>query len=140
MSNSIVIIEDEARTRAFLKTFIEEHYQWLDVIGEARGVTTGLKLIREKSPDIVLLDIEMQDGTGFDLLDKLNDDQQLVIFVTAYSEYAIHAIKKKTPLITLRSPLILKNLAKHFIAPNRVWKEELPVAQATQLKKKRLHA
>lgn len=91
---SLVIIEDEVRTRAFLKSLISESYPWIEILGEADGVSSGVKLIREKTPDIVLLDVEMQDGNGFDLLDRLNDEKQLVIFITAYNQYAIKAIKK----------------------------------------------
>lgn len=90
---TIAIIDDEPRARDFLRSLIEEHFNWLNVVGEADSVTSGLQLIGEKAPDILLLDVEMQDGTGFDLMDRIDDDFLQVIFITAYDHYAVNAIR-----------------------------------------------
>jgi two-component system LytT family response regulator len=63
------------------------------LLGEADSVEEGLALIRRTNPDVVFLDISMPDGTGFDMLDKLNKIDFKIIFITAYSEYAIKAFK-----------------------------------------------
>jgi two-component system LytT family response regulator len=56
-------------------------------------VETGIKAIKSYNPDLVLLDIKMEDGTGFDLLKKLEPVDFKVIFITAYDQYAIKAFK-----------------------------------------------
>jgi len=63
------------------------------VAGTASGVASGIKLIREVRPDLLLLDIQMTDGTGFDLLQGIPDVECKVIFVTAYDQYAVQAFR-----------------------------------------------
>jgi len=63
------------------------------LVGQADGVKTGFEAIQRYHPDLVLLDIRMKDGTGFDLLEQLENFDFKIIFVTAYDEYAIRAIK-----------------------------------------------
>ncbi|MDC3337620.1 LytTR family DNA-binding domain-containing protein, partial [Flavobacteriales bacterium] len=65
----------------------------ISIVGEAEGVVSGAKLIREVNPDLVFLDIQMPDGTGFDLLEITGTDRFKVIFTTASDEYAIKAFK-----------------------------------------------
>ena len=63
------------------------------MVGEANSVTAGIREIREKSPELVLLDIKMDDGTGFDLLNHFENINFKIIFITAYQEYAIKAFE-----------------------------------------------
>ena len=63
------------------------------VIGEASGVDSGAKLIREIHPDLVFLDIQLDDGTGFDLLTRVSPVNFKIIFVTAHDNYTIRAFK-----------------------------------------------
>lgn len=63
------------------------------VVDEAGGVVNGIEKINSFNPDVVLLDVEMQDGTGFDLLKQLTKVQFQLIFVTAYNQYAVQAFK-----------------------------------------------
>lgn len=63
-----------------------------EIVGTATGCTDAVRKIIERSPEVVLLDIKMRDGTGFDVLDRLPDDKvPAVIFVTAFNDYAIRA-------------------------------------------------
>ncbi|MCB0700428.1 MAG: response regulator transcription factor [Chitinophagales bacterium] len=62
-------------------------------IDEAEGVSTGLKSIKEHKPDIVFLDVEMDDGTGLDLLKELGAVNFQLVFVTAYNKYAVDAFR-----------------------------------------------
>ena len=64
-----VMIDDIPEARTVLKADLENYCKGVAVIGEAEGVVTGAKLIKEKQPDLVFLDIQMQDGSGFDLLE-----------------------------------------------------------------------
>ncbi|PKR82309.1 DNA-binding response regulator [Brumimicrobium salinarum] len=93
MAYRIVIIDDESRTRSLLTKMVEQTDFPIKVVGEADGVESGLKMIQKQEPDIVLLDIQMSDGSGFDLLDRTKKRNFEVIFVTAHQEFAIRAIK-----------------------------------------------
>lgn len=88
-----VIIDDMELARANLNAELAEHFPDISVLGEADGVLTGIKLIKEHKPDIVFLDIEMEDGLGFDVLDILDDIHTRVIFVTGSQDYAIRAFR-----------------------------------------------
>jgi two-component system LytT family response regulator len=65
----------------------------LNVHQDGESVSSGIKAINEINPDIVLLDIQLPDGTGFDILEQIGEHDYRVIFVTAHEEFAIRAIK-----------------------------------------------
>lgn len=88
-----VIVEDEPDNRQNLRLLIENYCPQLEIAAEAGSVAEGLKVIRNIRPDLIFLDVELGDGTGFDLLASLQGMEFHVIFVTAYSHYAIKAIK-----------------------------------------------
>ncbi len=88
-----IIIDDEERGRRTLKSQISRYCPELEIVGEANGVNTGLEIVRKEKPDVVFLDIQMQDGTGFDLLEQLHQVNFAVIFATAYDQYAVQAFK-----------------------------------------------
>jgi two-component system LytT family response regulator len=88
-----VIIDDELNNRQMIADMLRQHCPHIELAGEADGVATGLEVIKRLSPDLVLLDIRLRDGEGFDLLDRLETIDFRVIFITAYEEYALKAIK-----------------------------------------------
>jgi two-component system LytT family response regulator len=88
-----LIIDDEEHVRESLADMLKMHCPGVKVVGQAEGVKTGLSSIESLHPDLVLLDIKMKDGTGFDLLKKLDNIDFKIIFVTAFDQYAINAIK-----------------------------------------------
>jgi two-component system LytT family response regulator len=63
------------------------------IIGQANSVESGITLIKQIAPDLVFLDVEMPDGTGFDLLQKLKPIPFKVIFITGYEDFAIRAFR-----------------------------------------------
>ncbi len=89
----VVIIDDEKNGRDIVKQYLSFYCDDIDVIGEANSVESGFELLSKQTPDIVFLDIQMQDGTGFNLLEKLPQRNFKVIFVTAYDQFALKAIK-----------------------------------------------
>lgn len=89
----ILIIDDEASVRRNLSLIIQSYCDGFQVAGQAKSALGGLKQINELKPEIVLLDIEMPGGSGFDMLDCLANREFEVIFVTAYNLYAIKAFK-----------------------------------------------
>ncbi|MCB0631919.1 MAG: LytTR family DNA-binding domain-containing protein [Saprospiraceae bacterium] len=88
-----VIIDDEAGNRENLHLMLARHCQAVKVVATAASAADGLKIIREYHPDLVFLDIEMPHRNGFDLLEDLPAIDFEVIFVTAFDQYAIRAIK-----------------------------------------------
>jgi len=87
-----VIIDDEPNSRRTLKTMLNRYCD-LNIIGEAGGVSSGVELIKNLSPNLIFLDIKMNDGTGFDLLKQIELKDFQIIFTTAYDQFAIKAIK-----------------------------------------------
>lgn len=88
-----IIIDDEPRARDTIADILELYCKNVNVIAQAEDVKSGIKTISQNKPDVVLLDIKMPDGTGFDLLKQLDVIDFKVIFITAYEEYAIKAFK-----------------------------------------------
>lgn len=88
-----VIIDDDQLARRVLLRIITQNFSNIEILGEADSVESGIQLINSSKPDLVFLDIEMSDGTGFDLIDKLEDVNFRLIFTTSYSDYAITAFK-----------------------------------------------
>jgi two-component system, LytTR family, response regulator len=88
-----IVIDDENRTRDLIAKMINSF--GLDIVAVPAGesVASGIKAIEDHKPDIVFLDIQMPDGTGFDLLRAIPDKTFEVIFITAHEEFAIKAIK-----------------------------------------------
>ncbi len=87
-----VIIEDEEVSREILTNYLGNYCPDVEILGQAENIQLGEKLIREKQPELVFLDIEMPFGNGFDLLEKFTNINFEVIFITAFSDYAIKAI------------------------------------------------
>jgi two-component system LytT family response regulator len=88
-----VIIDDEKRTRELIAKLIESFDLGIETFPVGENVVSGLKAIQEIKPDIVFLDIQMPDGTGFDMLKMIPQKNFEVIFITAHEEFAIKAIK-----------------------------------------------
>lgn len=91
--HSALIIDDIIKAREFLKRDLNSFCPEIEVIGEAEGVVTGLKAIKLLKPQIVFLDINMKDGSGFDILELLDSIEFKIIFTTASDAHAIRAFK-----------------------------------------------
>jgi len=89
----IAIIDDEFNVRELLKKLVALLYKDIIVVGEASSITEAKKMLTASSPDIVLLDIELEDGTGFNLLDQLEVINFKLVFITAFNQHAIKAFK-----------------------------------------------
>ena len=88
-----VIIDDEKLARDVISNYLQDYCQDVEVVATASSLKTAWSAIQKTSPDLVFLDIEMPDGNGFDLLNMFEKIDFKVIFVTAYSEYAIKAFR-----------------------------------------------
>ncbi|MGA1847578.1 response regulator, partial [Deferribacter abyssi] len=86
MSKKILIIDDDPSIRSFYKEFLrEEGFE----VSEAGNAITGLKLYKELKPDIILLDINMPDKSGLDILKEIKkkDENIPVFLLTAHEDY-----------------------------------------------------
>ena len=90
---SAIIIDDIQKSRAVLLQLLQRHCPQINVIGMAASADEAQLLILEKNPDLLFLDVEMPNGTGFDLLKRFSSPTFEVIFTTAYDQYALQAIK-----------------------------------------------
>ncbi len=88
-----IIIDDEVLMRQTLVKLVREYCPKVKLVARAGSVKTGVEAVKKHHPDLILLDIKMDDGTGFDLLRQLEPIDFKIIFITAYDEYAIKAIK-----------------------------------------------
>lgn len=89
---TIGIIDDEKANRAVIKNILAEYCTYANIIVEEGLIEDSVKELNLKKPDVIFLDIELKNGNGFDILEKINYKPE-VIFTTAYSQYAINAIK-----------------------------------------------
>ncbi|MCF6268457.1 MAG: LytTR family DNA-binding domain-containing protein [Melioribacteraceae bacterium] len=86
-----IIVDDSKNIRTELKFLLSEFSELL-VTGEAANVTQAIRLIEQQKPDVIFLDIQLQNETGFDLLEKTDVTAQ-IIFITAHDKYAIRAFE-----------------------------------------------
>jgi two-component system LytT family response regulator len=88
-----ILIDDIEQARITLKKDLQVYGRDVEVIAEAGGVVEGARLLKTLHPDVVFLDIQMQDGSGFDLLDILPEIPFRIIFITASDAHAIKAFR-----------------------------------------------
>lgn len=88
-----VIIDDEQNNVDNLRFLLMKHCENVQVVAAANNAESGEQIIREHNPDVVFLDIQMPEKSGFDLLSTFINPSFEIIFVTAYDKYGIQAIK-----------------------------------------------
>lgn len=124
-----VIIDDEKKSRQALISLLERYCHNVIILGEAEGVRSGMELIKSTSPDVIFLDIQMQDGSGFRLLQSFEKIDFEIIFTTAFDQYAIRAIKFSA-LDYLLKPIVPQELME---AVRKV--EDIKMARQQDMKK-----
>ncbi len=127
MQLKAVIVEDEESGRETLKNYLSTYCKDVELVGMADSVKSGVPLIKEKNPDIVFLDVEMPYGNGFDLLEQFDNIQFEVVFVTAFSQYAIKALNLSASYYILK-PVDIDELvaAVEKIKEKKLSKSEMP--------------
>jgi len=88
-----LIIDDEPKLREVIKIKLSKFCPSITVIGEAGDVTEALQKIKEDQPQLLLLDISMPGASGFDLLDRVDQIDFEIIFITGFNEFALDALK-----------------------------------------------
>jgi two-component system LytT family response regulator len=89
----VLVVDNEKNIREGVVELIHDFCEDVTEIHQANGVQSGLSKIEDLKPDVVFLDVELDDGTGMDLLSKLHQINFHLIFITAHNKYAIDAFK-----------------------------------------------
>ena len=94
---SAILIDDDINLRNGMKGLLQLYAPQITIIGEAGSVVSGIEAIESLQPQVVFLDIQLNDGTGFDILEKitaLNGTTKVhIVFITAHEQYAIKAFR-----------------------------------------------
>lgn len=91
---STLIVEDEAPARQYVRQILQQRFpNEIEIVGEAADLTTARKKIKSCQPELVLMDIQLPPFTAFDLLQDLRHINFRIVFITAYEEYALRAIR-----------------------------------------------
>ena len=112
-----LVVDDEEFARKNLTMLLEEYCPDVDIIGEASRKDQAKAIIESSHPDVVFLDIRMPSGAeGFELLEEIENKDFLVVFVTAFKDYAIRAFNASAVYYILK-PIDIEELQN---AVNRV--------------------
>ncbi|MES2132332.1 MAG: response regulator [Bacteroidota bacterium] len=91
---SIAIIDDEENNRLIIRNILKSRFPLISISVEEGEVQAAIEKINLQRPDLILLDIQLIKGSGFDVINGLEYEPK-VVFTTAYSEFALQAIKVK---------------------------------------------
>jgi two-component system LytT family response regulator len=122
------IIDDEFQSRNILHKMLQQYLPEIRLVGQAATVEQGLQGIKEYSPNVVFLDIQMKGETGFDLLSRLHEIDFALIFTTAFDQYAIKAFRFNA-IDYLLKPIVTEELIE---AVNKVKQRTAPAQSASK--------
>src|SRR5690554_4121665 len=92
-----VLVDDDSNLREGMKALLNRYAPEIRILGEAENVSDAVLAIDGLNPQVVFLDIQLADGTGFDILEKLTVKngkiESQVVFITAHEQYAIKAFR-----------------------------------------------
>jgi two-component system LytT family response regulator len=92
-----LLIDDDANLRKGMRSFLERYAGDIDIVGEADSVKSGVVAMQELAPQVVFLDIQLGDGTGFDFLEQMaqynGKSTAHIVFITAHEQYAVKAFR-----------------------------------------------
>lgn len=117
-----LIIDDDPFIHSLLQDKLAQHFPKIKVLGIASSGEEGLSKIESLEPELIFLDVEMSDMTGFEMLSRLKKINFKAIFITSYSHYAIKAIRFNA-LDYLLKPFDLEELKQSI---KRFYKSTLP--------------
>jgi len=131
-----LIIEDEPAVLKELEWLVNQEPQF-NLLGTATNVKDALVLIKATGPELILMDIQLTDGTAFDILNQLNEISFKIIFITAYNHFAIKAIKFGAldyllkPLDDMELKAVLHRLIAENANGNLHFEEQLAILKNT---------
>lgn len=89
----VIIVDDEVSARNSISRFLNENFPEISILSSVGTIKEGYEATLKSNPDLLFLDIELPDGTGFDFLNKFSRIPFKIIFITGHQEYALDAIK-----------------------------------------------
>ena len=89
---NLLIVDDEKKARDAMRSIVSSYDSTIS-ISEAEGIKAALQAFSNHKPEIILLDIQLSDGIGFELLKKIQPTLAKIIFITAFEEYAVQAFR-----------------------------------------------
>ncbi|MDT0557566.1 LytTR family DNA-binding domain-containing protein [Ichthyenterobacterium sp. W332] len=122
----VVIIEDEIQAVRALEYEIKTYCKAIEICGNADTIESAINLITKEEPELIFLDVQLKDGNGFEILQKIEHQNFKVIFTTAYSEYALNAIKMSAldyllkPVDTEELLLAIEKAKKELLSENKI--------------------
>jgi two-component system, LytTR family, response regulator len=122
----VLIVDDEHLARQAMRRLLADHPR-IEIVGEAETIEQAIAAVRETQPDLVFLDIELGGGDGFDLLAAL-ERPPVVVFVTAYAEYAVEAFEVNAVDYLLK-PVAPERLAESLVRAERELGLAFPAAK-----------
>jgi two-component system LytT family response regulator len=124
-----MIVDDEFPARECIQNYLKDYCPDVQVVAQADSAHTALPAIMMHHPDLVFLDVEMPNGSGFDLLRQLSRINFNIIFVTAFEEYAVQAFRFSATDFLLK-PINIKELIESV---ERVRQEMNRKAESTNI-------
>ncbi|MFM9984662.1 MAG: LytR/AlgR family response regulator transcription factor [Flavobacteriales bacterium] len=89
----ILIVDNEKAIREGLRIMIEDSFLEVTAIAEANDIETAQRLIQKEAPELIFLDVELDNESGFDLADSFKDPHFSLVFITAHNKYAVEAFR-----------------------------------------------
>ena len=111
MEIKAIIVEDELPARETLEIYLKKYCPEVDVVATASNIDEAIQTIRNNEVELLFLDIELPYGNAFDLIEKVGKDDFEIVFITAYSDYAIEALNKQAAYYIMK-PIDIEELIK----------------------------
>ena len=128
---STILVDDETKNNELLSIYLQRHCPTIEIVSIASTIKDAVAKINKIRPKLIFMDIVLDQGTGFDILDQIQYEDFLVVFITAYQKYALTAFKFNAIDILLK-PIDPKDLIiavekihtniqnKFFTTPNQI--------------------
>ncbi len=129
MKLTAIIVDDEVNSRAIIRNYLSKYCPSVTVLGEAASVQETIELLKDHTPDVLFLDVEMPYGNAFDLLEKVPDRTFEIVFVTAYDHYAVEALNAQATYYLLK-PIAIDDLIKAVDHVTHIKKREADLLDA----------
>lgn len=126
-----LIVEDEMDSCLFIKSIVKENFPQIGILDFAANIEEAIKALDKYTIDILFLDIQLEDGDAFTLLDSIDYTKLNIIFVTAFDEYAIKAFKYNA-IDYITKPIDIQLFKQ---AVNKILERVIPHNMATRLDK-----
>jgi two-component system LytT family response regulator len=124
-----MLIDDDKNCRQLIKAMLEKDFPMLDFSLEASNIKDAVSMCDSEKPELVFLDIDLKDGTGFDFLELVRHTEFKIIFTTAYNEFAVQAFKVNAVDYVMK-PIRAEDIKSAVI---KVFEKENAKNQAQQL-------